>query len=154
MGEAMRLRVGMALYLFGWSSCGGTTSLSADASVTQCKTDGRTCESANGVYVLENTGPAGCKLQADSPSGYPPRIVTLRSFDAGVGEAQWSDRSSPAEMTRLGCRYVSLYSTSAQDIEFTYDPACDTLTGRVQINANQKCGDAGVQWFDVVGRKP
>lgn len=111
-----------------------------------CEPMGRTCDSAFGVYVLETTGPDGCK-----PTGSPVTLELLL-FDGGVGAANWPSYSA-VPMTRMGCQYVSRFASSSETIEFTYEPACNVLRGRVRLYSSA-CSDGGGAWYDVVGRKP
>ncbi|MFZ5440653.1 MAG: hypothetical protein ACOZQL_11640 [Myxococcota bacterium] len=119
-----------------------------DSGTAACDAMGRTCESAFGVYTLETVTPRGCSLLG------APNSLNLSAFDGGSGSAVWQGQS-PMPMSRLGCQYVGRYSTSSQDIELTYDPACNVLRGKVQVYSSSSCPlDGGAVWADVIGRKP
>lgn len=151
----MRLFMGL-LVAIAVSGCGGSScppagefdaGQHADAGAVQCDAQGRTCDSAFGVFTLTTTGPAGCSTTS------LPRDLVLSTFDGGVGTATWTSQS-PLPITRSGCQYVGRYSASSSMIEFTYDSACNTLRGRVQLNAPACNQPNDLAWFDVVGRKP
>lgn len=131
------------------SSCGSAT-CSQDGGTAHdgggtCDAKGRTCASAFGVFAIEATGESGC-----TGPGWP-RSASIGLLDGGVGTIIW-DGTYTNSLTRSDCQYLSRYlSTSSQPIEFTYDPACDVLTGRIQAFSSS-CNRSVL--FTIVGRKP
>jgi hypothetical protein len=87
---------------------------------------GRTCDSAFGLYHLRLVPPAGCTLNNTQGN-----TLQVMGFDAGAGNVLNHARSMPDPATRMGCDYVFYESEVSQVIDFTYDPACDTLRGRI-----------------------